>query len=51
MAASPMLPINVKFEMPEPAIGKGQACRLHISGDFTFIGKCAAAHLPINSIR
>ena len=39
MAASPMLPINVKFEMPEPAIGKGQACRLHISGDFTFIGE------------
>jgi transposase len=39
MAASPMLPINVKFGMPQPAIGKGLACRLHISDNFTFIGE------------
>jgi len=51
MAASPMLPINVKLGMPEPAIGKGLAFKLHISDNFTFIEKCGAPHFSIRSVR
>ena len=37
MAAIPMLLINVKGKLREPAIYRVLACQLHITGDFTLV--------------